>query len=80
MVNQMKYIANKRFTYDGIDYQRGDEWEPGGFQNDRLIIDIGYVREVTKPLIIDDFYCQECKRKFKSKAGLKAHRRAKHDG
>ena len=79
MTNQIRYIAKVDFTYDGVFYARGDEWEPGGFRLDDKLIELEFVREVAKPIDVEGFYCQECKRKFKSKSGLMSHRRAKHD-
>ena len=70
----MTYTATRQFQYDGVDYQPGDTWEPGGFRNDNLLIEYEYVKKE-----IIDFYCQDCKREFKSKSGLMSHRRAKHD-
>lgn len=34
----MTFIVIKPFTYAGKDFARGDTWEPGGYRNDRAMI------------------------------------------
>lgn len=44
MSELVTYYARQRFKYAGRWYEPGDEWTPGGYKNDRAILNSKLVR------------------------------------